>query len=105
MRPVIINYDYLANGDIAFKLLDNGDYSDPEVRLLHLPYLFMRSEIRSEIRRTPTHTLFLRNNVRAQDYMINFQNAKNLSTFLTLFPGSTYNDYLTVGYYFMMSYP
>lgn len=103
MRPVIIAYDKFDTGDLGFKLLDNGDYSDIDKRLDELPYVFMRSDIANEMRRTLTlpPTLYLRNKTHNKDYMIEFRDRKDLNTFLALFPESFENEKLTQAYYFV----
>lgn len=97
-----MTYDYLDNGDMGFKLLDNKNYSDPNERLYHLPYLFKRSEIENAIRTRPPQNLYLRSTIRKEDYEIKFSNAENLRTFLKLFPNKVYDDRKTRGYFFMV---
>lgn len=94
-------YDRLDDGDIGFKLVDNGDYPDIDEVLDKLPYLFMHSDIVREIRTRPPHTLYLRNLTRFEDYSIEFKSTENLATFLELFPNRTYNDWKTRSYYFV----
>lgn len=97
-----MDYDYLDDDDIGIKLLDNGDYPHLDEHLYQLPYIFKRSEIEPEIRTTLPQTLFLRNKLRKQDYMIQFKKTDNLGTFLKLFPHRIYDDRKTAGYYFMI---
>lgn len=96
-----MSYDHLDNGDIGFKVLENENHPSPDERLCELPYLFRRSEIVKEVRTTLSHTLYLRNKKRREDYMIKFRSTADLATFLKLFPKRAYNDRKTAEYYIM----
>ena len=77
-------YDKLDNDDIGFKLLDGEDLNvDLNERLEQLPYLFKRSEIANEIKKTKTHsqTLYLRNKTRMRDYEISFFRPDDMNAF------------------------
>ena len=91
-------YDYLDD-DIGFKLLENGDYPNPDEHLSQRPYLFKRSEIENAIKTRPPQTLYLRNVKRMEDYIIRFQSTTNLGTFLSLFPDRMYDEQVTADYY------
>ena len=101
--PVIIAYDNFPDGDIGFKLLDNGDYTDIDDRLNQLPYIFNRSEIENEMRTKLPHTLLLRNKNRVVDYMIKFRSTDNLGIFLEFFPDKIHDEVRTRGFYFVPS--
>lgn len=97
-----MSYDYFVDeDDIGFKLLDNGDYENPDEHVNRLPYLFKRSEIKDEIRTTLPHTLYLRNKFRIRDYRIQFKSTENLSIFLEFFPERIFDDRETADYYFI----
>lgn len=100
-RPVIIAYDHFDNGDIGFKLLDNEQFTNEYERLAHLPYIFMRSEIRNEMKTRPPQTLYIRNHKRFEDYEIRFRSIENLTSFLGLFPGKVFDENKTASYYFI----
>lgn len=98
---MIIAYDKFDTGDIGFKLLDNGDYTNEYKRLSELPYVFMRSYIKDEIRTRLPQTLYLRNKTHFEDYEIMFRSPENLGTFLQFFPNRIHDELKTRGYYFM----
>lgn len=103
LKPAMINYDNLGENDIGFKVLDNGNYSNYQERLRQLPYIFKRSEMQTRIRTSFPQTLYLRNKIRLQDYMIEFEKEVDLRTFLNFFPDRKYDDSLTASYYFILS--
>lgn len=96
---------YVTAGDLGFKMVNSDTYPDPEDRLLYHPFIFMRSEMEKAVRTRLPQTLYLRSVSRGEDYMIEFQSAENMNTFLQLFPDRLYDEYLTGGYYYTRAIP
>lgn len=100
-RPVIIAYFHLSDKDMGFKILENENDPDLNARLSELPFIFKRSEMNTAMRTKPPLTLYMRNIKRSEDYEIVFSSLDNMTEFRKLFPGATYNEHYTIGYYQM----
>lgn len=98
-----MGYEYLVNGDIGFKIVDNKNNADIDERLVRQPYIFLRSEIKREIRISPPQTLYLSQIKGYVDYEIKFRSPANLDTFLEFFPEKIFDDEKTESYYFIPS--
>lgn len=102
MPSVKIAFNYLDNGDLGFKVLENQAHLNGLCN--DVPYIFKRSEIEKEIRTSDPHNLYLRSKIRAEDYEIRFKNADDLDNFLKLFPEAIHDEWKTINYY-ILPYP
>lgn len=96
-------YERMEDGDIGFKVIDNGNYPDMDEHILNAPYLFKRSDMKREIKTTVPQTLYLRNLTTLEDYRIRFFSPKDLGTVLELFPQRVYDKFKTENYYYVPS--